>query len=179
MRERTLQRCIEEDLFRGKVIIIFGTRRVGKTTLIHQILEKYAAEGKRCAYFNCESFDVRERIETTSLSKLEAFIKPYDFIVLDKAQYIETIGRSLKIMVDSHPEVQIIATGSSSFDIANKTGEPLVGRSRHYVLFPFSLVELNYDFITLCSNIDKFLRFGLYPTVVSATNPEAELRNIV
>jgi predicted AAA+ superfamily ATPase len=179
MKKRALQKHIEENLFVGKVVVIFGTRRVGKTTLTKQILDKYRTQGKKCAYFNCESLEVRENIETTSLSKLETFIKPYDLIVLDEAQYIETIGQALKIIVDSHPEVQIIATGSSSFDIANKTGEPLVGRSRHYTLLPFSLVEINDDPITLSSNIDRFLRFGIYPTVISAIDPVEELRDIV
>ncbi|GHU10982.1 ATPase [Alphaproteobacteria bacterium] len=179
MIERTIQKHIEENLFRGKVMVIFGTRRVGKTTLVRQILNRYQTLGKRCAYFNCESFDVREKIETTNFQKIEAFLKPYDLIALDEAQYIETIGRSLKIMVDTHPEVQIIATGSSSFDIANKTGEPLVGRARHYTLYPFSLKEFSNEVITLSSNLEKFLRFGLYPTVISAIDPAEELRDIV
>jgi predicted AAA+ superfamily ATPase len=179
MRERTIRGEIEADLFVGKVIVLFGTRRVGKTTLARQILDKCRSEGKRCGYFNCESFEVREQIETTSFRKLEDFLRPYDLIVLDEAQCIETIGRSLKIMIDTHPETQIIVTGSSSFDIANKTGEPLVGRSRRHTLFPFSVGEVNDDYVKTLSNIDNFLRFGLYPTVASVIDPIAELCDIV
>jgi predicted AAA+ superfamily ATPase len=179
MKERTLQHHIEQNLFRNKIVILFGTRRTGKTTLAKQILEKYSSAGKRCRYFNCELLELRNQIETTSIGRLGDFLRPYDFIVLDDVQHMENIGLSLKIMVDTYPEVQIMATGSSSFDIANKTGEPLVGRSRQYTLLPFSLGELNCDLFDLETNLENFLRFGMYPTVVFEENPIEELNHLV
>jgi len=101
---------------------------------------------------------------------------------LDEAQHIENIGLILKIIVDTYPEIQIIATGSSSFDLANKISEPLTGRSRQFILYPFSLTEIkeNTTFHDVISQIEKFLIYGLYPAVyeLSETDAKFELMNI-
>jgi predicted AAA+ superfamily ATPase len=131
-------------------------------------------------YFNCEDWITRQQLETTNTEELYKVLGKYDLVVMDEAQFIEPIGWILKIINDAYPEIQIIATGSSSFDLANKTGEPLVGRSRVFTLYPFSLNELGYDLIKLNSNIENILRFGLYPTVIEKTEEESkeELANI-
>jgi predicted AAA+ superfamily ATPase len=179
MKSRTLQQSIEKSLFQNEVIILYGTRRVGKTTLVKQILNKLEIEEKKCGYFNCESLKIRNRIETTDEQILGDFLKPYDLVVLDECQSIGNIGLILKIVHDAFPAIQIIATGSSSFGIANKTGEPLVGRNRTFTLYPFSLNELNYDLFELDSQLENILLFGLYPSVVLSNNRTEELNALV
>ncbi|MDR1665927.1 MAG: ATP-binding protein [Puniceicoccales bacterium] len=178
MKNRDLLPCIGHSLFKGKVIVLYGTRRVGKTTLVKHIMGQYKDRSTR--YFNCEDWITRQQLETTNTEELYKVLGKYDLVVMDEAQFIEPIGWILKIINDAYPEIQIIATGSSSFDLANKTGEPLVGRSRVFTLYPFSLNELGYDLIKLNSNIENILRFGLYPTVIEKTEEESkeELANI-
>jgi len=176
MKSRILQSQLENDLFKKDVVILYGTRRVGKTTLVKQIIENQTKKGRKCAYFNCELMRIRSRVETTDDQALYDFFGGYDLVVLDEAQSIDKIGLTLKIMNDTFPNIQVIATGSSSFDIANKTGEPLVGRSRTFVLHQFSLQEIyndTNDIIKLDANIENFMRFGLYPGVVEKVEREA------
>lgn len=174
---------IEDSLFKDRVILIFGTRRVGKTTIVKQLLEKYAKAGKKCLYLNCDFLTVRQSLETQNEQELWQKINGYDIVAIDEAQNVAKIGMTLKIIHDEFPQVQVIATGSSSFDLANKTGEPLVGRSRTFMLHPFSMNEIrnSYDFLFLQSSIDKFLRFGMYPSIWDLTEEETkeELENLV
>ena len=165
--KRDLQDSIEPDLFQQKIIVLYGTRRVGKTTLSKQILEKYEQLGKKCAYFNCETITIKQKLETTNDQLLGDFLNAYELVVLDEAQSVDNIGLTLKILNDTFPNIQIIATGSSSFNLANKTGEPLVGRNRTYVLYPFSVSELSAlkNTIELEAKTENILRFGLYPNV--------------
>jgi len=176
MKSRILQNQLEDELFKKEVVILYGTRRVGKTTLVKQTIENQTKKGKKCVYFNCELMRIRNRIETTDDQALYDFFGGYDLVVLDEAQSIRTIGLTLKIMNDTFPDIQIIATGSSSFDIANRTGEPLVGRSRTFVLHQFSLQEIyndTNDLIKLDANLENFMRFGLYPGVIEKVEREA------
>ena len=161
---RILQKQVEERLFTGKVVIIHGARQVGKTTLVKDIIAKYPDES---LYLNCELLSVSQ-----ALSKPEAIIlkKQFDgkrLVVLDEAQKIENIGLILKILVDTYPEIQIIATGSSSFELANKTQEPLTGRAYRFNLYPVSATEIigTVGAIEFGANLDDILRFGLYPDV--------------
>jgi len=170
--QRNLQSQIEKTLFKGKVIILYGARRTGKTTLTQQILKNYGNKGK---YLNCESLVNREALETTNIEKLKAFLGDYKLIVLDEAQTINRIGHILKLLVDTYPEMQIIATGSSSFDLANQTGEPLVGRSRTFLLYPLSLTEIKQekDLFYVESMLENLLRFGSMPSVFGLSEEEA------
>jgi len=179
MKSRDLLQYIDRNLFIGKVIVLYGTRRAGKTTLVQHIMDKHSTLSTK--YFNCEDLITQQQLGTTNSEALYNVLGKHDLVIMDEAQYIEKIGLTLKIINDTYPHIQIIATGSSSFDIANKLGEPLVGRSRNFTLYPFSLKELNYDFIKLDSNLDNILRFGLYPTVVEKTEEEAkeELMNLL
>ncbi len=160
---RDIQVQIQKNLFKGKVIIIYGARRVGKTTLVKHILKEYP-EGK---YINCELLQYKTELETTNSEKLKDIIYNHKLVVLDEAQSILNIGPVLKIITDTFPETQIIATGSSSFDLASKIGEPLTGRMRKYTLYPFSYNEIAriHSLADLKAQMDRFLRFGLYPEV--------------
>ncbi len=169
---RSIQKLISEALFKNKIIIIYGARRTGKTTLVQEILRNYESQGK---YINCESLVNKEALETTNVEKLKAFLGNYRLIILDEAQNINKIGHALKLLVDTYPEMQIIATGSSSFDLANQTGEPLVGRSRNFTLYPLSLTELkNYqDLLFVQAKLESLLRFGSMPPVFGLSEEEA------
>jgi predicted AAA+ superfamily ATPase len=175
---REIQEKIESMLFKGKVIIIYGARRVGKTTLVKQILQKY----ENARYINCELLEFKNVLESTNSEILKDFIGHSKLLVLDEAQSINNIGLVLKIINDTFPDVQIIATGSSSFDLANKLSEPLTGRSREFKLFPLAWNELKLtsDIITMTAKLPLFLRFGFYPEVYGQGMLESieELNNI-
>jgi hypothetical protein len=171
MIKREIQIVIEKQLFKGKVILIYGPRRVGKTTLSKQLL----AGQKNSRYINCELLENKNALETTSSVALKSFLGNYRLIVLDEAQHISNIGRILKIISDTFTEIALIATGSSSFELGNRISEPLTGRSREYLLYPFSLTELLTvkDRITLNAELEDILRFGLYPEVYGKPKDEA------
>lgn len=171
MIRRTIQKRIEDRLFKGKIIILYGARRVGKTTLAKSIIENY--ENSR--YINCELLQNKTALETSNSDLLKTFLGNYHLIVLDEAQHIKNIGLILKILVDTFPEMQIIATGSSGFELGQKVSEPLTGRARRFMLHPFSFNELqdHTDTITLHARLENLLRFGLYPEVYNQPENEA------
>ena len=172
-RERTISDSIIDNLFKGKVIVIYGARRTGKTTLAKHILDTYTGT-KSTKYFSCEDFETKNLLETTNTETLQRTLGLYDLIILDEAQMLNNIGATLKIIHDFLPDLQVIATGSSSFDLRDQIGEPLVGRSRTYTLYSFSLSELAMDSIQLQSNLEHILRFGLYPTVINQSEEYAK-----
>jgi predicted AAA+ superfamily ATPase len=166
MYRRKLYGNIVDQLYRGKVIVIYGARRVGKTTLSKQILTRESEKGKRTSYFNAELLPVSQSFSSTDPLVLKQAEGNADLIVIDEAQHIPNIGLSLKILVDTYPEVQIIATGSSSFDLANKVGEPLVGRARYFHLNPLAVSEISDGYIEQLSLTDRMLIYGGYPAVL-------------
>ena len=171
MIKREIQSIIEKQLFKGKVIIIYGPRRVGKTTISKLLVDQ--EENSR--YINCELLENKTALETTNSSALRSFIGNFRLVVLDEAQQINDIGRVLKIIADTFPEIQMVATGSSSFELGNRLSEPLTGRSREYLLYPFSMTELLNvkDRIEVNADLDGILRFGLYPEVYGKPENEA------
>ena len=179
MIRRSIHNSIVRFLFQGKVIILYGARRTGKTTLSKAILAEYEGRGR---YINCEVLQYRQALQTTNTALLNEFLGEYELVVLDEAQSIPDIGRILKVLVDTRPDLQIIATGSSSFDIAQSVSEPLTGRSRVFTLYPLSLVEVaqNTPAADLHARLDNMLRFGMYPEVYGRSEEMAmeELRDI-
>ena len=169
---REIAEIIGKQLFKGKVIILFGPRRVGKTTLSKSIVS--SIENSR--YLNCELLEHKTALETTNSQELKNYLGNYSLIILDEAQHIRNIGRILKILNDTFPEIQIIATGSSSFELGNRLAEPLTGRAREYLLLPLSITELvqKEDKITIQANLDHILRFGLYPEVYGKSDEDAK-----
>lgn len=162
--ERTIQKTIEKGLFQGKVVIIHGPRQVGKTTLARQILENHKEEG---LYLNCEILSVNQALASPEPEKIKSFFGHHKLVVLDEAQKVPNIGVILKVMVDTYPDLQIIATGSSSFDLANQTSEPLTGRVNRFILYPLSVQEVAQftSRLELEAKLDALLRFGAYPEV--------------
>ncbi|HRI47587.1 MAG TPA: AAA family ATPase, partial [Ignavibacteriaceae bacterium] len=164
MIKRLIEAEIREKLFIGKSIILYGARQVGKTTLVKSILDEFGSEGR---YLNCEILSVEQNLEDAEPEKLKAYLGNYKLVVLDEAQNVRNIGKILKLITDSLPEIQIVATGSSSFDLANKTAEPMTGRAYSYILYPLSSVEVsnNSDWFTFEAKLDGLLRFGAYPEI--------------
>ena len=175
MVTRLLESVIVQYLFRGRVIILYGARRVGKTTLARQILARYP--DKRTLYLNCDLLSVQRGIGVEEAVTLRAFLGEQDLVVLDEAQQIPNIGRILKILVDEYPQMQIIATGSSSFDLVNQSAEPLTGRMYRFELYPLALQELmgSGGYNSIDARLEHFLRFGLYPSIVDLSEKDARL----
>jgi predicted AAA+ superfamily ATPase len=174
MLSRTLEAQIRDYLFQGRVVTLFGARRTGKTTLVRSLLEHYV--NKRTRYINCDLQSVQSALSVADAEPLRAYLGDQDLVVLDEAQNIRTIGQVLKILVDTYPAMQVIATGSSSFDLANQTGEPLTGRVYPFTLYPFSLQEVaaGNGYSVLDPRLERFLRFGLYPSLIDADDAAAE-----
>lgn len=174
--KRYLQEKIEQNLYKGKVIVLYGARRTGKTFLSEQLIESQKKAGKKTLYINCELFDAKRKLETTNEQELKKHLGDADFVVFDEAQHIKNIGLVLKILVDTYPEIQIMATGSSSFDLANNLGEPLVGRKREFILYPLSMREIidNSDFHEASSNLNNILLYGLYPSIYNQPFEQAK-----
>ena len=179
MVRRSIQDHINKFLFKGKVIILYGARRTGKTTLSKTILSEFGDEGR---YINCEVLQYRQALDTTNTALLNDFLGDYRIIVLDEAQSLPNIGLILKVLADTRPDLQIIATGSSSFDMAQSVSEPLTGRSRTFILYPFSLTEISQETHTVewGARLKNILRFGMYPEVYGQSEEMAieELRDI-
>src|SRR5690349_17553082 len=103
--QRTLKATIQKYLFRGRIVLIYGARRVGKTTLVQQLLDEYPGTDKR--YINCDLESQRRNLEVQEAETLKAFLGNNKLVVLDEAQNVQAIGKVLKILVDTYPEMQI------------------------------------------------------------------------
>lgn len=163
--KRIIQQQIENSLFKGKIIVLYGARQVGKTTLAKEIIKNYP---ENSIYFTADDPQVRNAFTNVSVKELETVLAGKKLIVLDEAQRIKNIGLTLKLAVDTFPNTQIIATGSSSFDLSNEIAEPLTGRAFLFHLYPFSLQELGqmYNPIELKESYRERMVYGMYPEVV-------------
>ncbi len=178
---RLQQENIEQFLKPNKVIIILGTRRVGKTVLIKQIEKQFVGKS---LLMNAEDSLTQDFLSHKTTSNYKSKLQGIDLFILDEAQVIPDIGNILKLIVDEIEGIKIIATGSSSFDLLNRFGEPLTGRSFTFHLFPFSIKE----FLSIESPIESIIKleerlvYGMYPELLEyKTNFEKEfyLKNLV
>jgi hypothetical protein len=162
--DRKITKEIEDNIFKWKIIIIYWPRQVGKTTLVRALLSKYWNTDD---YYNCDEPDIRLSLTNKTSTELRSFFWDKKLIVIDEAQRVENIGITLKLLIDNYPDIQIIATWSSSFDLANKINEPLTWRKYEYHLYPFSIEELNskYSKLELTRFKDENMIFWLYPEV--------------
>jgi len=153
----------------NKVVVIYGPRRCGKTTLLKKFIE-YSADyiGDSYIFATAEDIIVNEILTSQSIVKLKNFIGNNKFLIIDEAQNIKNIGLNLKLIVDHIDGINVIATGSSSFDLAGKLGEPLTGRKVSLKLFPLSQMEISSieKGADSLSNLENRLIYGSYPEVV-------------
>jgi len=176
--KRTLQKHIEKLLFKEKVIIIYGARQVGKTTLVREIQKKYS---EKSLYLNCDEPDIRNSLVNKTSTELKNILGNNKFVVIDEAQRVENIGLTLKLIADNFPDIQIIATGSSSFELSNKISEPLTGRKYEFYLYPFSWQELSQKYSSLELNrlLENRIIFGMYPEIINKPDEsEINLKSI-
>jgi hypothetical protein len=173
--KRKIEDQISKTIGSGKILLIFGPRQAGKTTLAKKLLAEY---GDPSAYFNCEEMAVREHLVVGVSAKLKELVGDHKLVVLDEAQTVENIGAILKLFVDTYPDVQIIATGSSSFDLANKINEPLTGRAFSFILLPLSLDEIRSVKKVDQAELHSIMRFGSYPAIVAEPDEAEKVRII-
>ena len=181
MIQRVLQNEIASRLAPNKVILVFGARRVGKTVMMRQIVADFQG---RTLMLNGEDYDTLALLENRSVANYRQLLAGVDLLAIDEAQNIPQIGSILKLIVDEVPGVRVLASGSSSFDLLNKAGEPLVGRSSQFTLSPFSQREIaqTENVLETRQNLESRLIYGSYPEVVLMTDNERRieyLRDIV
>ncbi len=181
MIRRLLEEKIQNKLCANKVILLFGARRVGKTVLMRQVLDRFSG---KVLLLNGEDFDSLTILEPQSIATYKRLLAGVDLFAIDEAQSIPNIGQKLKLIVDEVPGIKVLATGSSSFDLSNKAGEPLVGRSVQFHLYPFSQSELSHqeNLLETRQNLEDRLLYGSYPEIITIADYKQKkdyLRDIV
>jgi len=168
--KRDLQSQLLEKWNSRKVLVVIGSRQVGKTTLVRSLCEK---EGDYL-FINGDDAEDRVVLENAGKTKLEQIIGTNKTVFIDEAQRIKDIGLILKIIYDQIKGVRLIASGSSAFDLANEVNEPLTGRKWEFIMFPLSWNELNqhFGYFQHVKNLEQYLIYGLYPEIVVNTNKE-------
>src|SRR3989344_3568543 len=157
-----------------RILVIYGPRRVGKTTLLEAYLKTQL--DKRVYYSTGDDIELREIFKSESRAKILDLARPYEIIALDEAQYIPSIGIGAKMMIDAFPDKKIILTGSSSLDLSNKIGEPLTGRHFTLTLLPISQIEMDGSRFELGGALEDFLIYGFYPEVLDEPNKERKIK---
>jgi len=157
---------IQSNLYPGRVLIIYGPRRVGKTTLLQSYLN--ARGDKKIFSATGDDIVVRELFLSENRARILDFAAPYEIIAIDEAQNVKNIGIGTKMIIDAFPEKILILTGSSSFDLSREIGEPLTGRHFTLTLLPFAQIEMNTSKFELNNALDDFLIYGSYPEVLNA-----------
>ncbi len=166
---RTIEGKIRSLLFKRSMIVILGPRQSGKTTLSKKIIVEF---GDDAAYYDCQLAEVRKHFVVGEPDKLLPLTEGKKVVVFDEAQTIHDIGTILKVYHDTYPGVQIIATGSSSFDLSNKIIEPMTGRAMEFQLLPLSLDEIKTVKVITRGDLGDLLLYGTYPAVVAASTSE-------
>jgi predicted AAA+ superfamily ATPase len=173
MISRRLYGRIEELLFKGKAIILVGPRQVGKTTLLQQLVSN---SSRSVLSLNCDEPEVQSMLTATNVAKLKTIIGNHELVVIDEAQKVDNIGLTLKLIVDNFDGVQVVATGSSAFELRNRLNEPLTGRKFEYQMFPISCGEIidTYGLLDERRTLENRLIYGSYPDIIM--HPEASRR---
>ena len=151
----------------NKALIIYGPRQSGKTTLLNEFLKN---TGLKYKLDSGDNIKTQEILSSEDFEKITAYVSDYELIAIDEAQKVPKIGHGLKIIVDQIPNIKIIATGSSSFELSGQVGEPLTGRKKTLTLFPVSQIEFKkkYNIHELKEKMLSWLTFGSYPRVETA-----------
>lgn len=175
MINRDIIKTISSYIQTGKVVLIYGSRRVGKTVLLQQLTADNSAKN---SFMNGESMDTELILANRTISNYRQTFSGTDTLVIDEAQNIPEIGKCLKLIVDEVDGIKILASGSSSFDLQNKAGEPLVGRSTIFRLYPISVGELKQKWsnLEIIQHLDDLLVYGSYPEIFSLDSNEKKQR---
>lgn len=163
--ERAIEPAIKKLIGSNKVLVVLGTRRVGKTVLVNRLLEE---ESLPAIVMNGEDMEVQELLQRRTTAHYKKIVGNKSLLVIDEAQVVPDIGRVLKLMIDSMPHLTILATGSSSFDLMNKAGEPLTGRKKEFHLYPIAQIELDSreTLLETRQHLDERLVYGSYPELL-------------
>jgi predicted AAA+ superfamily ATPase len=158
-----------------KIVILYGARQVGKTTLVQEIIKDL---GLKSLSINADEQKYNAVFSERDLNKMLLLVEGYELLFIDEAQRIIDIGINLKILHDAKPNLKIIVTGSSSFELANKTKEALTGRTWTYTLFPISVSELRQqqNLFEINDLLEQILLFGMYPDVINLPNQQDKIR---
>lgn len=177
MIERSLQKIIDSKINSGKAIIIMGARQVGKTTILKQSF----GNDPDTIWINGDEPDVQALFQNINSSRLKLLFAGKKRVIIDEAQRISDIGLKLKLITDEIPTIQLIATGSSSFDLANKINEPLTGRKWEYCMFPLSFDEMvnHHGLLEEKRLLNHRLVYGYYPEIVTHPNSQEELLKLL
>ena len=178
MIKRGVLEQIQERLFKGKAILLFGPRQSGKSTLVEELLK---TRDKSWLYLNGDEADVRELLQNTTSIKLKTLVGPHNIVFIDEAQRIPGIGLTLKLFTDQLKDVQVIATGSSAFELSNRVNEPLTGRKFEFILYPLSFTEMvqHHGLLTEKRLLEHRLIYGYYPEIVTQIGQEKELLKLL
>lgn len=177
-----ISRFIENQILAGLkpafVICLFGARRTGKTTLLHTL--KQSLSGRKVLSVHGQDLTTQEILSSQRTETLARFVRGFDYLFVDEAQYIPNIGENLKLLVDTVPNIPILATGSSSFDLRNKVGEPLVGRSLSFHLYPFAQIELSLgeSLLNTRDNLHERIIYGSYPQIITALGERSKKKQL-
>ena len=170
MIDRTIEQTIVPLLHSHKAIIIMGARQVGKSTLLDKMLSGHGD----VLWLNGDDPDTQMLFQGITSTRLRTLLAAYRIVVIDEAQRISDVGLRLKLITDQVPDVQVIATGSSSFSLASKVSEPLTGRKREYTLFPLTFAEMvaHTNLLDELRLLPHRMVYGYYPEVVSTPGDE-------
>ncbi|MDR0905202.1 MAG: ATP-binding protein [Oscillospiraceae bacterium] len=174
MITRTISEDIRKEILTGKkAVVLLGARQVGKTTLLRSLF----VEDGNALWLNGDTSNARILLTAQSVEQLRVIIGKHNILVIDEAQRIPDIGIVLKLVIDNIPEVKVIATGSSSLELAGKTAEPLTGRKRQFPLFPLSFAEMaeHQGLLAESNLLQHRLVYGYYPDIVNSPGEERRL----
>jgi len=173
MIKRQLEKVIQSGLNQGKAIILLGPRQSGKTTL----METIASQLGDYLLLDCDDPVVRQQLENANTEELKQILSDYRLVFIDEAQRVKNIGLTLKIITDRFKEVQLLVSGSSSFEISNDINEPLTGRKWEYILYPISWVEFESQvgYLKARQQLEQRLIYGMYPDVINFQGKEQKV----
>lgn len=175
---RHLANRVKERLFKGKAILLFGPRQVGKSTFCESILQEL---NQPWLYLNGDESDIRNELTNTTSTRLKSIFGNHKIVYIDEAQRIHNIGLTLKLITDQIKDVQVIATGSSAFELANQANEPLTGRKYEFFLYPVSFGEMvdHHGLLTEKRLLEHRMVYGYYPEMVTKPGEEKELLKLL
>jgi len=177
MIHREIHTKIENEFFKGKAIILLGARQVGKSTLLKQIL----GNNEQVLWLDVENPDIPVLLKDINTSRLRQIIGKKKILVIDEAQKLDHIGQTLKLLTDHLKDIQVIATGSSSFELKNQLNEPLTGRKFEHTLFPVNFTEMvnHLGLLEEMRLLPHRLVFGSYPEVITTQEPPEKILRLI